>query len=78
MIIVTTGIPMTQQYVLMSACWLELDSEEDGVLLEYHHPQNKFDNDIFKYIQNMKYVYVDICYSVSKFLSTCINAIQGE
>lgn len=40
MIIVTTGIPMTQQYVLMSACWLELDSEEDGVPLEYHHPQN--------------------------------------
>lgn len=40
MIIVTTGIPMTQQYVLMSACWPELDSEEDGVPLEYHHPQN--------------------------------------
>lgn len=32
MIIVTTGIPMTQQYVLMSACWLELDSEEDGTI----------------------------------------------
>lgn len=42
MIIVTTEIPMTQQYVLMSACWLELDSEEDGVHvpLEYHHRQN--------------------------------------
>lgn len=40
MIIVPTGIPMIPRYVLTLAGWLELDSEEDGVPLEYQRPQS--------------------------------------
>lgn len=40
MIIVPTGIQMIPRYVLTLAGWLELDSEEDGVPLEYQRPQS--------------------------------------
>lgn len=42
MIIEPTGIPVISQFVSMSSCWrdLAIDSEEDGVLLEYQRPQS--------------------------------------
>lgn len=58
MIIEPTGIPVIPQYDLMSAGWLDLDSEEDGVPFQYQRPQSLFDNDIFQYIQNMKHTFM--------------------
>lgn len=52
---------------LMSACRLELDSEEDGIPLEASAE-----------LIRQRHIHVDICYSISKFRSTCINAIQWE
>lgn len=40
MIIEPTGIPVISQFVSMSSCWIDQDSEEDGVLLEYKRPQS--------------------------------------